>query len=269
MGSLNSILSDAADITEQNTESSVQETNTTPCALRHRRLLDLDPRSPSEAISRTPIILEKDKKDNVPPSTESLSCMIDPRSPTNQFLRTPIQPSLQGTFSPSRAYETAGKKTDTYQSSESGIDSREASPDPVQTNLRNALFTESPDSAVSSNGSCHLASSLPDLTSALSLTPVRKQSSVETKPQLSVKNFEEGAEKKEVLNSQETNSYNTSSVRQRIPVDKRLEVLSEKNVLPRSPLAALNNSPRSTFVKPSTVRPPAHRLFYVDKENDI
>ena len=52
---------------------------TPPKSAGQRRVLEFDPRSPSAAISRTPIVVEK-----IPEG------LIDPRSPTVGILRTPI-----------------------------------------------------------------------------------------------------------------------------------------------------------------------------------
>lgn len=53
----------------------------------HRRIIDhdLDPRSPSTGIARTPIVVDK--------TPEGL---LDPRSPTVGITRTPITTSLSG-----------------------------------------------------------------------------------------------------------------------------------------------------------------------------
>ncbi|CAG5116309.1 unnamed protein product [Candidula unifasciata] len=65
------------------------------------RLLAWDPRSPSDFISRTPIIVEKTpviQAKRMKPSCSATSALQegpaikDPRSPTNEFARTPINP---------------------------------------------------------------------------------------------------------------------------------------------------------------------------------
>ena len=101
MGALNSILdvdtfllsdTSAADVTQEDE----QNNELTPTLIKHKRLLELDPRSPSEAISRTPIVIDK-----TPVSAKTVksatplrgtSSAVDPRSPTSDFLRTPIIP---------------------------------------------------------------------------------------------------------------------------------------------------------------------------------
>ncbi|XP_059145088.1 cell division cycle-associated protein 3-like [Physella acuta] len=77
-----------------------------PKPLQHKRLLALDPRSPSACIDRTPIIVERTPAGEKPalvssqedtPRTSRVSpsdVVLDPRSPTNDFTRTPINPCI-------------------------------------------------------------------------------------------------------------------------------------------------------------------------------
>lgn len=71
--------------------------------LRDVRLLSVDPRSPSDFISRTPIVVEKTPElqaKKMKPSCDARGTLIqgpvikDPRSPTTEFTRTPINPCL-------------------------------------------------------------------------------------------------------------------------------------------------------------------------------
>lgn len=74
-------------------ESSAVQAQGTPLPVRrHARMLtlsELDPRSPTTEINRTPIQMEEPvaESDN---STEEVDTDIDPRSPTTAFRRTPI-----------------------------------------------------------------------------------------------------------------------------------------------------------------------------------
>ncbi|BFZ22904.1 hypothetical protein BsWGS_25942 [Bradybaena similaris] len=71
--------------------------------LRDVRLLSVDPRSPSDFISRTPIVVEKTPELQTKKMKQSLDArgtsiqgpvIKDPRSPTTEFTRTPINPCL-------------------------------------------------------------------------------------------------------------------------------------------------------------------------------
>ena len=98
MGAFNSILGyDTADFDDY-VDDVKGEDQSTPSVLRHKRLLNLDPRSPSAGIMRTPIVLDKTAASSeTPESTAVTSAILDPRSPTSQFLRTPILPNESGT----------------------------------------------------------------------------------------------------------------------------------------------------------------------------
>lgn len=65
--------------------TSSQELNhTTPSKdARNRKLLSIDPRSPSADIARTPILVDKTPEGALDP-------MLDPRSPTAGIYRTPL-----------------------------------------------------------------------------------------------------------------------------------------------------------------------------------
>ncbi|KAK0063793.1 cell division cycle-associated protein 3-like isoform X1 [Biomphalaria pfeifferi] len=129
--------------------------------LHQKRLLALDPRSPSEGITRTPIIVEKtpvqqngrfklcSTEDEI---SRSFDRIKDPRSPTDAFTRTPINAGLLNTnrrLSPLVAdfNSPASHHTET----ESGIESADVTP---LMNIRHKLadetgYSQSPDSALS------------------------------------------------------------------------------------------------------------------------
>ncbi|XP_012943040.1 uncharacterized protein LOC101850840 [Aplysia californica] len=147
MGALNSVLDMLYDDTDstvpQSSESSEPQAETndsTPTVLRHKRILDLDPRSPSEHIFRTPIVVDKSVSSASLATPEPVpipSLVLDPRSPTCEFLRTPIIPPCSSSesrrVSPARVGLVVGPGAPSsglaYASSESGIDSTEVSPD--------------------------------------------------------------------------------------------------------------------------------------------
>ena len=95
MGALQSIQEYLPVIGEETTDKS------TPAKPTNKRLLSLDPRSPSETIQRTPIVVEKTPIPRLSMSVAQQTQMSgsrieDPRSPTADFTRTPINPCLAG-----------------------------------------------------------------------------------------------------------------------------------------------------------------------------
>ena len=95
MGALQSIRENLPDVEEENSSDKL-----TPVRPTNKRLLSVDPRSPSETIERTPIVVEKtpmpgSSKVAVQQFTPVSGDRIDdPRSPTADFTRTPINPCL-------------------------------------------------------------------------------------------------------------------------------------------------------------------------------
>ncbi|KAH9500432.1 hypothetical protein Btru_071877 [Bulinus truncatus] len=144
--------------------------------LHQKRLLALDPRSPSEGITRTPIIVEKTPlptngrakqyaaNENTPVISRNSDYNIDPRSPTNQFTRTPITAGMlpaSRRLSPLAVeFNSPSSPISVHNDSESGIESAEVTP---VLNLRKNLEVDvsaelhSPDSALSFDSDFHQA----------------------------------------------------------------------------------------------------------------
>ncbi|CAL1543320.1 unnamed protein product [Lymnaea stagnalis] len=137
--------------------------------LRNKRLLSLDPRSPSEGIARTPIIVEKtpvpgvvrnklcSSLEETPRINRSSDKVQDPRSPTIEFSRTPINPCHSSVMS--RQVDPLAMKDLSLKDSpvslymcdtESGIGSTEVTPvlKYRKTQGHTSQLVESPDSAL-------------------------------------------------------------------------------------------------------------------------
>ncbi|GFR81153.1 cell division cycle-associated protein 3 [Elysia marginata] len=128
--------------------------SSTPDRPINKRLLSLDPRSPSENIERTPIIVERTPMPGAAQQTPVPGARIDdPRSPTVEFTRTPINPCLAAERQSSRLQPLAldSRPSTVTLGSESGIESADSTP------VKDALpaeCVESPDSAYSA-GEAH------------------------------------------------------------------------------------------------------------------
>ncbi|GFO42411.1 cell division cycle-associated protein 3-like [Plakobranchus ocellatus] len=131
-------------------EEDAQES--TPVRPVNKRLLSLDPRSPSEGINRTPIIVEKTPVPSAQPTAPHAAVapdsIEDPRSPSVDFTRTPInlcsaKERHRVRIPPSMLENSTSRVT---LGSESGIESAEVTP------TRDAFLgqsLDSPDSAFS------------------------------------------------------------------------------------------------------------------------
>lgn len=152
MGALQSILE--ANLTDVEEAKTFDTSSSTPSRPINKRLLSLDPRSPSENIQRTPIIVEKTPLPTPSTLVNSQETPVlaastnDPRSPTTEFTRTPINPCLAAERRTSRLPTLDNRPSTVTLGSESGIESAEVTP------VRDALPTprvESPDSAFSAD----------------------------------------------------------------------------------------------------------------------
>ncbi|RUS79477.1 hypothetical protein EGW08_012745, partial [Elysia chlorotica] len=108
MGALQSIREMLPDMEEKNTEGM-----STPVRPTNKRLLSLDPRSPSETLERTPIVVEKTPGLSVASASQTRMSQSDrevkdPRSPTADFTRTPLNPCLAASRLSQVVEKTAG-----------------------------------------------------------------------------------------------------------------------------------------------------------------
>lgn len=273
MGALNSILDVdtflLSDSSPELNEKEEKNNGYTPTCVRHKRLLDLDPRSPSEAISRTPIVIEKTPASGISATPEPLPMStIDPRSPTSQFLRTPIIPTAGGVSPAGNCSTQNSHFGGIYASSESGIDSRGTSPD-VKSVCTGSLFSESTDSVISHDTST---------SSEENESPEFEENDALLQPhrfENADANLKEGLLNMSSINrttelcKKKVDTEDTPKCVFRGPVDKRVEALSNKTTVRRSPLAFVENSPRSTGEKHFSVRSNVNHSAIVDKENQF
>jgi len=257
MGAINSVFGydEETDSLQNSGDEVIESQNTTPVGPRQRLPLQFDPRSPSERIFRTPIVVDKAEKPqasvgSVTPSSLP-SDVCDPRSPTSQFSRTPILPGNVMGASPARASIIQDSFSGIVSfSSESGIDSKDVSPAILKVNIcKTADGGVSPDSVISLDCS-------KDSDDSLSLgdieafshgnhgnhgTPTKEMSSLSLK--LKTSDSSNRVPLEDTPKSQCT-------LRARVPLDRRLGELGGKPTTPRSPLATMensNNSPRKAL----------------------
>lgn len=289
MGALNSILDSSLNNDSSESDASPKTPkqgyqDNAPKLVCHKRILDLDPRSPSEGIFRTPIVVSKTPSTPlVGPASASGYSMNDPRSPTNEFSRTPILPAVSTSVtnrSPARSsifLDAPNSGCTQYASSESGIDSRDVSPDIGNDAYAGLISIESPDSVLGQED-CLSESSEYSPLSAVETTPRLfcpgdgQYSSQLTSNMGKYDSTPEPTVVKEIVRKnieiEETpKSQCVLKSRGKGLVDKRLGVLSMKSMPPRSPLALVENSPRTALTKLNTNRP-AYDLS-VDKENRV
>lgn len=86
MGSFTSVPTEEPDFEE----NCVSNDTPLPMPRQKKRILNIDPRSPSGYIPRTPIVVDRTPSNLDSPTPERPPVLIDPRSPTTNFTRTPI-----------------------------------------------------------------------------------------------------------------------------------------------------------------------------------